>query len=430
MRKKSFFVWTLALCIALAGWCTPVQAAQVAEPAPERDVKLPFSTVQARCAGHTEYLDKFGVTRRAIIEELSAHEHDDYYLGTPQVGGDWQSPRGDTSYNGAVGMNCAGFVGYVLRKCGLDGDAATATIRQSPRAVDWGSGKRYEYLSGASNYMSLIEYGNLIAYPFETKWALLESGLAEKGDLVMRFWTDDFSPPSGADNHMMIFWGDTPYEDKVWQNVVDGNLIGEMRNTPATAFVLIKMAPEPPKEFAGFTDVRAEDWYAAPVEYVKNNGYMQGTAPSLFEPAATVTRAQVVQVLYNLAGSPPPASPYIPFTDVQGHWATLAIGWAHGAGVTKGLVSSTFSPDQPITREETALLFMQYHAAVTGESTASDPSCLSPFADHTSISSWAEPPMAWAVTTSLLSGKDGSLLDPQGTCTRAQLAQIILNYLT
>ena len=78
-----------------------------------------------------------------LLEELSAHEKDNYYLGTPQKSGDWQSPKGDPSYNGSIGMNCAGFVSYVLRKCGLDAAAAIRDIRKSPSAGRWDSSRPY-----------------------------------------------------------------------------------------------------------------------------------------------------------------------------------------------------------------------------------------------------------------------------------------------
>ena len=75
----------------------------------------PFNTVKSEVEGGTNYMTSVGVTRESIVRELEAHEDDNYYLGTPYAGGDAQSPNGDASYNsGAVGMNCAGFISYVL----------------------------------------------------------------------------------------------------------------------------------------------------------------------------------------------------------------------------------------------------------------------------------------------------------------------------
>ena len=90
-------------------------------------------------------------------------------------------PNGDTSYNsGTVGMNCAGFVSYVLRKAGLDAETAMEVMHRTP-VNQYGSGLPYDWLAGASNYKNLIENGNISAYAFRTKQELLSSGLAEKG---------------------------------------------------------------------------------------------------------------------------------------------------------------------------------------------------------------------------------------------------------
>ena len=93
----------------------------------------PFITVKSEVEGGTNYMTSVGVTRQAIVRELEAHEDDNYYLGTPYAGGDAQSPNGDASYNsGAVGMNCAGFISYVLRKAGLDAETTMEIMHRTP----------------------------------------------------------------------------------------------------------------------------------------------------------------------------------------------------------------------------------------------------------------------------------------------------------
>ena len=139
-----------------------------------------FSSLKSDVEGGTNYMTSYGVTRQSIVRELEAHENDDYYLGTPYEGGDAQSPNGDTSYNGHAGLNCGGFVSYVLRKAGLDADAVMAKIQSIPGGTNWfGSGLPYDILAGASNYMTLIEASDLTGYAFETKQELLASGRAE-----------------------------------------------------------------------------------------------------------------------------------------------------------------------------------------------------------------------------------------------------------
>ena len=160
-----------------------------------------FNTVKSEVEGGTSYMTSVGVTRESIVRELEAHEDDNYYLGTPYAGGDAQSPNGDTSYNsGATGMNCAGFISYVLRKAGLDAETTMEIMHRTP-VNQYGSGLPYDWLAGASNYKNLIENGNISAYAFRTKQELLSSGLAEKGDIILMWWSN--SPGAdGADNHI------------------------------------------------------------------------------------------------------------------------------------------------------------------------------------------------------------------------------------
>ena len=172
----------------------------------------PFNTVKSQVEGGTNYMTSVGVTRESIVRELEAHEDDNYYLGTPYAGGDAQSPNGDASYNsGTVGMNCAGFISYVLRKAGLDAETTMEIMHRTP-VNQYGSGLPYDWLAGASNYKNLIENGNISAYAFRTKQELLSSGLAEKGDIILMWWSN--SPGAdGADNHIGFFWGEASDDD-------------------------------------------------------------------------------------------------------------------------------------------------------------------------------------------------------------------------
>ena len=174
-----------------------------------------------------------GVTRESIVRELEAHENDDFYLGHQICGSDAQSPNGDASYNsGTVGMNCAGFISYVLRKAGLDAETTMEIMHQTP-VNQYGSGLPYDWLAGASNYKNLIENGNISAYAFRTKQELLSSGLAEKGDIILMWWSN--SPGAdGADNHIGFFWGEAAMTTSC----------GTAARSPAPA---TRSAPSPPK---------------------------------------------------------------------------------------------------------------------------------------------------------------------------------------
>ena len=212
----------------------------------------PFNTVKSEVEGGTNYMTSVGVTRESIVRELEAHEDDNYYLGTPYAGGDAQSPNGDTSYNsGAAGMNCAGFISYVLRKAGLDAETAMEIMHQTP-VSQFGSGLPYDWLAGASNYKNLIENGNISAYAFRTKQELLSSGLAEKGDIILMWWSDTPGTDS-ADNHIGFFWGEASDDDVMWHSGTEpgsGNQISEITpKTPGSFYILIKIEPLQPKDY-------------------------------------------------------------------------------------------------------------------------------------------------------------------------------------
>ena len=212
----------------------------------------PFTQVKNDVEGGTSYMTSVGVTRQAIVRELEAHEDDNYYLGTPYAGGDAQSPNGDTSYNsGAAGMNCAGFISYVLRKAGLDAETTMEIMHRTP-VNQYGSGLPYDWLAGASNYKNLVENGNISAYAFRTKQELLSSGLAEKGDIILMWWSN--SPGAdGADNHIGFFWGEASDDDVMWHSGTEpssGNQISAITpKTEGSFYILIKIEPLQPKDY-------------------------------------------------------------------------------------------------------------------------------------------------------------------------------------
>jgi len=206
----------------------------------------PISKVQADLGNGTNYLANYGVTRKALVDELSAHEHDSYYLGTPYAGGDVQSPNGDTSYNGSAGMNCGGFVGYVLRKVGLDSTQAINLIKSTGDALYFGSGKPYDLLAGASNYYQLAKAAGLTCYIYNTKAEMLADGKLEKGDIILMYWS--LSPfEDGVDNHIGFYWGESSGDDILWHSSPDGsggNQIGSIVPKATNCiYIVIKLEP-------------------------------------------------------------------------------------------------------------------------------------------------------------------------------------------
>lgn len=178
-----------------------------------------------------------------------------------------------------------------------------------------------------------------------------------------------------------------------------------------------------------FTDVVAGTWYYGAAAYAYNNGLFAGMTPTTFAPNATMTRAMLVSVLWRLAGAPAPKAPNT-FVDVpDGAWYTDAVTWAAENGVVSGIGGSRFDPSGFVTREQTAEILYNYaHSKGYDVSACAD---LTAFPDAGSVSGWAEEALSWANAAGLINGtvRDGqTILDPQGSASRAQVAMILMNY--
>lgn len=178
-----------------------------------------------------------------------------------------------------------------------------------------------------------------------------------------------------------------------------------------------------------FTDVVAGTWYYGAAAYAYNNGLFAGMTPTTFAPNATMTRAMLVSVLWRLAGEPAPKTPNT-FVDVpDGAWYTDAVTWAAENGVVSGIGGSRFDPSGFVTREQTAEILYNYaHSKGYDVSARAD---LTAFPDAASVSGWAEEALSWANAAGLINGtvRDGqTILDPQGSASRAQVAMILMNY--
>ena len=182
---------------------------------------------------------------------------------------------------------------------------------------------------------------------------------------------------------------------------------------------------------AGFTDVPGEgNWAHAGIDYCVASGLMSGVGGNLFAPKMTTTRAQIVQILYNLEGEPK-VSGTMPFTDLTQNWYKDAVLWAYQTGVVSGTSATTFAPDLPVTREQIAVILMGYAEKVLGVTRTWTPADLSVYPDAGSVSDWAKDALADAGTLGLISGasNDGqTLLEPQGSATREQVATILMEF--
>ena len=179
-----------------------------------------------------------------------------------------------------------------------------------------------------------------------------------------------------------------------------------------------------------FTDV-TKNWAYPGIQYCVTHGIMGGMGDGTFAPTGTTTRAQIVQILYNLEGTPA-VSGTTPFTDLTANWYKPAILWAYQNNVVAGTSPTTFDPDQPVTREQIAVILTQYMFHVLKMNRTWTPADLSKFPDGAQVSSWAKEAMQDAVALGLINGTKASddmvYLDPQGSATRQQVATILMNF--
>ena len=176
-----------------------------------------------------------------------------------------------------------------------------------------------------------------------------------------------------------------------------------------------------------FTDVTSGDWFYDAVAYVYDKGMMEGTTDTTFAPTMNLTRSMIAQVLYNLEERPE-APGAAGFPDVAaGAWYADAVNWAAARGIVKGYDTGAFGPEDSVTREQLAAILYRY-AQAKGYDTTQGGMAVREFSDSASISDWAQEAMAWAVNAQVLSGKGNGVLDPQGTATRAEVAQMLMNF--
>lgn len=175
-----------------------------------------------------------------------------------------------------------------------------------------------------------------------------------------------------------------------------------------------------------FTDVPASHWAHDDITYVYENDLMNGTDGSLFSPESTTTRAQVVTVLYRLAGQPA-ADWENPFWDVPASaWFHDAVTWAWENDITGGVSSTHFGAGNAVTREQLAAFLYRY-AQDQGYDTSARAD-LSGYSDAGLVSSYATEALSWANATGLITGTTATTLSPQGSATRAQVATILSRF--
>ena len=178
-----------------------------------------------------------------------------------------------------------------------------------------------------------------------------------------------------------------------------------------------------------FDDAGRGDWFYDSVVYVYENGLMDGVSGTLFDPDGTVTRAQLVTMLWRLEGEPS-VNYALPFTDVSGgQWYAEAVRWAAGEGIVNGVSETEFAPNAAVTREQLAAILHRYAQHKGYDVSIGESTNILSYSDFASISEYAISAMQWACGEGIITGVTESTLEPRGTATRAQSAAILMRFI-
>lgn len=175
-----------------------------------------------------------------------------------------------------------------------------------------------------------------------------------------------------------------------------------------------------------FSDVKKEDWFYDYVQYVSQNGLMNGTATSLFSPNEKLTRAMFVTVLYR-SENEPKISMQNEFSDVQsGEYYEKAVLWAKENGIVNGYSETEFAPHNNITREQIATMVYRYAQYKKADMSVGENTNILSYEDFDEISEYAIPAIQWVCGRGIMQGETASTINPKSIATRAQTAAIFM----
>ena len=144
-----------------------------------------------------------------------------------------------------------------------------------------------------------------------------------------------------------------------------------------------------------FDDLTPGAWYYGELRSALQQGLLHGLGNSKFGPEQAMTRAMVVQMLYNLEHSPKTQTEAV-FTDVaEDAWFRDAVLWAYGKGIVTGASETEFEPERAMSRQELAAVLWRYAGAKEAEGD------LSVYDDWEQAADYAQMPLRW-MTASLI----------------------------
>ena len=247
-------------------------------------------------------------------------------------------------------------------------------------------------------------------------------------------FTMTLSAPLGRDNAdywANLYWYNERTEELEFQQAAriarDGTAEFALDHASDYAIVIDDRSHEPVD--LPFTDVPEGYWAYGAIQYVYGEGLMAGTSGSAFSPEGTTTRGQIVTILWRLSGSPV-VNYLMDFDDVDpAAYYGEAIRWATSEGIAGGYGNGSFGPDDPITREQLAVMLHRYAQHEGCDVSIGEDTNILSYADAFDVSEYAVAALQWACGAGIISGTgDGSTLTPQGETTRAQVATVLMRF--
>lgn len=178
-----------------------------------------------------------------------------------------------------------------------------------------------------------------------------------------------------------------------------------------------------------YDDVRTDAWYYNAVTFVTDRGYFNGVSEMLFAPYIDMNRAMFVTVLGRMANVDTSKYMGLAFSDLEaGMYYVPYVKWANENGIVLGRSDTIFDPEASITREEMAAIMYRYCAYIGMDMTPKNTMFMERYTDRNEISDWAVTYVEWAVGCGLMRGMTDHTIDPLEHASRAQVAQVIMNF--
>ena len=247
-------------------------------------------------------------------------------------------------------------------------------------------------------------------------------------------FTMTLSAPLGRDNAdywANLYWYNERTEELEFQQAAriadDGTAEFDLDHASDYAIVIDDRSHEPVD--LPFNDVPESYWAYDAIQYVYGEGLMAGTSGTTFAPENVTTRGQIVTILWRMAGSPQ-VNYLMDFDDVDpAAYYAEAIRWATSEGIAGGYGGGVFGPDDPITREQLAVMLHRYAQHEGYDVSIGEDTNILSYADAFTVSEYAVSALQWACGAGIISGTgDGSTLTPQGEATRAQAATVLMRF--